>query len=333
MGSDAPGHIPGKHRKRLGHREEYSLIDPCDQIQQFQRQRIHLCSATHSFLYLYIHMRLGYHVYKSHDLDGKKVARSLGDAVAADHGLSRAYGFEPHVQIFVAGPRDHKLNVTPADYPKILAADCGIVIHGSYVDYLWGRTTGRECLALELEVAEAIGATGVIVHLGGESPARDLEWLAGCKTRLWLETNATKPSAGSYETADKLRRCLEITGLPVGICVDTAHLHSCGVSLRTRTQASGWFDALESLGLPWMLHLNDSAAVAGSGRDAHAGLCVGNIWSDYNPATGKIPFGRSGLCEILRRANDSRADVILERAALDIPADLNLVKSTEDLWK
>lgn len=77
--------------------------------------------------------------------------------------------------------------------------------------------------------------------------------------------------------------------LPVGICVDTCHLYASGISLDTAASVRKYFGKLADVGLPILVHLNDSMGDYESFVDRHAEL-GSKIWKDE----------KSGLAEILK---------------------------------
>lgn len=282
---------------------------------------------------------LGYHVSK-----GKYKSMEIALAAAADN-LSE-YGFaRPCAQIFVSGPQSFRQNLTDEDIVKCckVATTRGLnlVIHGAYVDHPWNRAQGAvHNIKQELQVAAKLGATGVIVHLGagaandasletvlkavGDLPEKVLD-----RVILWLEINAAKPTDATYETPEKITRLFErvhAVGSPlrVGLCIDTAHLYSCGIALDSMIAARRWLEGLPNV--PIMLHLNDSASLLGSGIDRHQTLLEGNIWKDYHPVTGDLAIEDSGLIELVNYAERNNIMVVLERNDDGLAPDLVLLQ-------
>src|SRR5690606_17810587 len=105
-------------------------------------------------------------------------------------------------------------------------------------------------------------------------------------SRLWIETHCAKPCRESLETPEKITTLweriedLHLSRLSVGICLDTAHIHSSGVTLDGREKTEQWLGKLPKQAT-FMLHLNDSNRECGSGKDEHAKLFTGRIWGDY----------------------------------------------------
>lgn len=247
----------------------------------------------------------------------------------------RNAGYKPCIQIFVRGPTSFNENNT-IDINKI-PQDVRIVIHCSYLSAPWNDSPGAiHLIHKEMETATLIGAYGIIIHLNNNTCSSHTErndTLTNVLTKLdaykysgilFLEINAVKSSSQSFETPQKINklfariRDLNIK-LKVGLCVDTAHLWSCGLSLETAVTTRRWFNKL-NITNPIIIHLNDSAAEFGKGKDIHAPLTRGNIWSAYNTKTGDLDPSESGFAEIMRIAKEDNLTVILETS--DFESDL-----------
>lgn len=295
-------------------------------------------------------MSIGMHVSKKGR--GSK-SRKMNFAITEDLNFMESYGIaNPSAQIFVTGPKTFKETLAAEEKAAIRRVveqrDCKLVIHGAYVDRPWGNIPGAvHNVKQELRIGAEIGATGVIVHLsagcGVDAEFRraltsisDIE-LETPQT-LWLEIHAAKSSDFTYETPAKISnlfRRIETYGLNnpvlnIGLCIDTAHLFACGTSLETLESARDWMQAIEAVqyrGAPLklMMHLNDSASTFASGIDKHAPLACGNIWSAYHPATGRLPFERSGLAYLLEYCDSKSIVTILERDDHELHKDLKLI--------
>ena len=277
---------------------------------------------------------LGIHVSK----DGRDMQQALRD----DLQEVRAFGVRnPCAQIFVVGPQNYRETLTETEKRavRVLIQEKAltVVIHGSYVDFPWTRKQGAIYnIKREMRIANQIGAQGVIVHLGngaadsatlGDVIARvtDLPREITQSVTLWLEINATKASPQTFETPAKLSALFESVadanshGMQIGLCVDTAHLWSCGVSLAYYETAQEWLDGLPT-NIPIMFHLNDSSCVLGSGIDKHELLAQGNIW---NPDD----IENSGLLAILEYIEEHGSMAILERRSDVRLQDVDLLTS------
>ena len=294
---------------------------------------------------------LGAHVSKT---DYANMSTALNSAFR----ILRGFGVKtPIAQIFVTGPQNYKETLSAED-KKVIATDYAgqIYIHGAYVDHPWSRASASiHNIKQEMRIAAAIGAQGVIVHLSMH--ANDADNIAHVVNEisklpadvlrdvvLFLEVNAAKPTLNTFETPAKLNALMVMVDhaieavtataprqiLRVGLCVDTAHLYSCGVALTTRSQAEEWMAAFEKnvlapRSVPLMFHLNDSASKIASGIDRHACLCRGNIWKAYHPADGTLPFADSGLSYLLEWSSAHAIPIILERHKSDTISDLSLL--------
>jgi endonuclease IV len=298
-------------------------------------------------------MSLGMHVSKKGR--GSK-SRKMDAAISEDLQFMDSFGIvDPSVQIFVSGPKTFKETLSTEEKTGIrnyvTANGTSLVIHGAYVDRPWGNIPAAvHNVKNELRIGAEIGATGVIVHLSAGC-ADDVEFKRALveisnielprPQILWLEIHAAKPCNFTYETPQKLIRLFErirgynITGpngqaspIKIGLCIDTAHLFSCGTSLETHDAARTFIEGLEPIignGTPVMMHLNDSASSQGSGVDKHQVLCKGMIWKSYHPTTGHIPFEKSGLNYLLEWADSNRIACILERDDDELHKDLKLI--------
>lgn len=199
-----------------------------------------------------------------------------------------------------------------------------VIAHGTYLDAPWkGDQRAAEFICSELALCSRAGIAGLVVHLG-VLPAREvLKYLPRLKTPtstlVYLETPAVKPSNAHYETPEKLAdlfraiRGIDDSLCKFALCIDTAHLWSCGVDLQSFEAAEDWIRRLEAVAdvIPpdrVMLHLNDSFDERGSGVDHHAPLLQGKIWGGY---AGQPQ--QSGLAAFVDYAVRNNLVVILER--------------------
>jgi len=268
-------------------------------------------------------MQIGYHVNKH---NGDLVA----PLTAAKERLAEL-GMRPCAQVFVHGPRTHDETLTPAEIEDVAAVrGISVTIHGAYPDYPWkNNPQAISGIRGELKIADELEATGVVVHLGQEAANRetllrvlgkiDRDLGLTTRRRLWLETNVVPAEKAIFSDPANLHELLRVvksrkySNIRVGLCLDTAHLHSCGVPLGTAKDAREFFSALPRT--KYLLHLNDSALDLGCGRDQHAPLGRGKIW-------GK---STDGLREVIHWARETGTAIILERHPDDIEHDLGVL--------
>ena len=144
----------------------------------------------------------------------------------------------------------------------------------------------------DLEIAEACGSIGVVVHFGvykGKDPLQGyrnvIAWLDAVteawtgQAKLLLENEAG--AHGPFGTTPE--ECVQIRNLcakpeRIAFCLDTCHLFVSGEwapgsweAFAQRAGALGYWQALAAV------HLNDAAYRAGSHRDRHAAVGEGAI--------------------------------------------------------
>ncbi|MCP8616215.1 deoxyribonuclease IV [Salirhabdus salicampi] len=150
------------------------------------------------------------------------------------------------------------------------------------------RNAVIESLYNDLEISEACGSIGVVVHFGKLRNRHDplasyhlmidvlnevLEhWEGDCK--ILLENNAGKPgSIGT--TIEELAQVRKLTNYPekIGFCLDTCHAYASSL-----WDGTNWGE-VRAVGLKQdylqhlkVIHLNNSKFPAGSGKDRHANI-------------------------------------------------------------
>ena len=277
---------------------------------------------------------IGYHVEKN----GELAKLSFADRIITAYEEMTADGLNACMQVFVAGPRNTNIVATEADIAKLAAWPYHnrIVFHGTYLDSPWKLApVAIANIRSELEIADRIGATGVVVHLpsltgGLDNITEALKRIAHRADRtavVWLEIKAAKSRDGTFETPDKIGQLFSTIATKrdkprVGLCIDTQHLFACGVSFREYEPTMKWLEETKKAvddarangddPTPIMIHLNDSKSALGSGIDAHENLCHGQIWHGYGLAAGKTDPSFSGLIAVLIWAEMNDIAVILE---------------------
>ncbi|WP_438445871.1 deoxyribonuclease IV [Gorillibacterium sp. sgz5001074] len=144
----------------------------------------------------------------------------------------------------------------------------------------------------DLEIAEACGSVGIVVHFGKSKETDPLqgykniiqcmnEVLSGWKgsTLLLLENQAGEggPMGTTLEELISVRKLAEHPE-KIGFCLDTCHLFASGVW--RKGESAAWMDNGARLGFFEHLkavHLNDSVYPSGSCKDRHANIGQGYI--------------------------------------------------------
>ena len=119
-----------------------------------------------------------------------------------------------------------------------------------------------------------IGANGTIEHVADQLNSMNIS------SPLFLE-NCAGEGSKLGKNMEELQKLMEaIDSHRVGICVDTCHAHSAGMTdMRESRSVVKLFDDLpEDRGV--MFHLNDSKVAYHAKVDRHMPLGAGTIWSD-----------------------------------------------------
>ena len=157
----------------------------------------------------------------------------------------------------------------------------------------------RTCLVDNLTTAAAIGADGLVLHVGSHLGGG----FAGCRDQVAQSLLAVleeteevlgqpgcpillENAAGAGGTVGRsfaeLAELIDATGgdARLGVCLDTQHLFASGVAYDTLEKADQVVADIEHhVGLERLacLHVNDSAVPLGANRDRHANLGEGEI--------------------------------------------------------
>jgi deoxyribonuclease-4 len=233
-------------------------------------------------------MLIGAHVSSSGGIDN---AIDRAEAMGADS-----------VQVFTQSPRMWRpTNHDPASFERFRARreETGIgavLCHALYLcnlaapnDDVYEKSVAA--MRNTMEVACAIGADGVVFHVGshlGAGMEKGLERvlpameqvLELCNDTTWL---LVENSAGAGATIGRsldelvtLHRRLDHPRL--GVCLDSCHLYVSGVDVTDRATLDTLLDELDSgIGLDRLraVHVNDSKAALGSNLDRHENIGEG----------------------------------------------------------
>lgn len=279
---------------------------------------------------------LGYHVGKFRKGPNKEsLAASIVSSIESAKDLDMNIGC---TQIFVMGPANRHVNVDTNDIHKlkeISDSNIHIYVHSAYItaniyiDETSGYGAGLS--KTQMQICEDINAAGIVVHLPRADPcvaAKGFNIVNRYRQRvpIFMEIEVAKPPKITYDTPEKLTLlCDELRKVSpdFGICIDTAHLWSCGTDVSSYDQATSWLSGYDLIDPPpkTLFHLNDSSRDLGSGIDTHAGLCLGNIWKDY-----RNDFTESGAYKFIEWAKEKSVDIILERDDKGLINDFNIFR-------
>ena len=249
----------------------------------------------------------------------------FGAHVSSSGGISKAIGRGvdlgcESLQVFTHNPRTWKpINHTPEEIAafRAQAAEAGmgpLVSHGLYLMNLGApdrevptgppgkpavgtRNIYRssiESLVQHLEIGDALGLEGVVLHVGSSKGSTEAEAIArigegiaeafdtaggGCA--VFLENTA---GAGDTigRTFAQLRAVADAVGRPgrLGFCLDSQHLFASGYPVHEPggiDRVLAEFDDTVGIDRLRCLHLNDSKTAFGSNRDRHENIGDGGI--------------------------------------------------------
>ncbi len=230
------------------------------------------------------------------------------------------------IQVFVSNPRAwaaYSRAWVRADEFRQRAREEGIgpvFVHTTYLVNVASPTPkfvrkSVEAARSDLEVAEAIGAAGLVIHAGAGGSTDRSEALARAATSfnaIAEEARTTKvaielTAGGAGSVAATLPEARELfDGLGddprFALCLDTCHLFAAGYPLDRPGGAAACFAELKRLRLASrlvLLHANDAAFPRGSRRDRHTHIGQGHI-------------GERGFAAILRDPAIRRTAVVVE---------------------
>jgi deoxyribonuclease IV len=236
-------------------------------------------------------VQIGAHVSSSGGID-KAIDRAV--AIGADS-----------VQVFTQSPRAWRpTNHDPASFERFRqkraeAGVGGVLCHAVYLTNLASPdpvTYERSVATLRntTEVACAIGADGVVFHVGshlGSGLEAGLEHVVPaleqalelCTDETWLLMENSAGAGGTIgRSIAELATIHERLGRHprLGVCLDSCHLFVSGVDVTDPAALDVCLDELDSaIGLDRLraLHVNDAAAPLGSNRDRHANILEGEL--------------------------------------------------------
>jgi deoxyribonuclease IV len=236
---------------------------------------------------------------------GAHVSSSGGIHTAIDRAV--AIGAES-VQVFTQSPRTwRQTNHDPSTFERFRerreeAGIQGVLCHALYLcnfaapdDAIYEKSVSA--LRSTMEIACAIGADGVVLHVGSHLGAgldKGLERIVPaleqvlelCSDTTWLLMENSAGAGGTIgRSIDELATIFDrLDRHPrLGICLDSCHLYVSGIDVTDRAVLDACIEEVDStIGLDRLraLHVNDSATPLGSNRDRHANMGEGLLGED-----------------------------------------------------
>ena len=241
----------------------------------------------------------------------------------------------------------------------VTSREVTLAVHGSYTAAPWNpdKPHGAVQTASELATVRAVGAFGLVIHLGLPGPEAVRGGLARVAARLesefplagaagvaaptlFLENPWSKNAPGLYSDAEGLLSLLDSEeagdGIVLGLCVDTAHLYTAGADIASYESAAAWLEPLgawiEAAGSAagracrsgrLLFHLNDSSVAPDENKDRHAPLFLGKLWGDFAADRGGsgcrafLDFAARHGVPAILERNKKKDDLLDERGQLD----------------
>jgi deoxyribonuclease-4 len=197
------------------------------------------------------------------------------------------------IQIHVSSPRTWQAPRPRPDADALAASGRIVAVHAPYLCNPASadpQVRARSAVLLQQTIGAAmsVGAGGVVVHAGHAGAGGNIadgiaRWidllprLHGDVPLLIENTASGQASLGRHLDTiaalfDALRSCDHT--VTIGACLDTAHAFAADPA--AEKDPRGWVEQfVAATGGVDLLHVNDSAAPAGSGRDRHANLGAG----------------------------------------------------------
>jgi deoxyribonuclease-4 len=198
-------------------------------------------------------------------------------------------------QIFLSGPQTSRMSIDDGELAGAAAAisdrKIRVFIHSQYIinlcvipaDSSSGDNWNTQLLIKNLQYGKAMGAQGVVVHVG-KSTTQPLETaMAAMRTNildaiehaspdcpLLLETPAGQGTEVLCDIVPFLNFVTGIADPRLRVCIDTCHVFACGHDPADYIRAT-------DPGLLKLIHFNDSATPCGSHVDRHAFCGQGHI--------------------------------------------------------
>ena len=234
------------------------------------------------------------------------------------------------IQIFIAGPRSYKINLKEEEeIKKIGKLELNIYVHNTYISNPWSyssliRNKALNSINKQLEIANKINAKGFIIHF----PKSDINLILSnlyhlinykFSGKIFFEIPSISKKYSVFHNVnilnnlyDRIKKEIDHNMEYFGLCIDTAHLWSCGVDISDYENTKKWLYKLTINHKNILFHVNDNTKKLGEAPDIHASLTEGSIWKKY-----KNNLKNSGLYAILEYAKKYNIDIILERKVVN----------------
>ncbi|GAB4437426.1 MAG: deoxyribonuclease IV [bacterium] len=182
----------------------------------------------------------------------------------------------------------------------------------------------------DMQIMKALGIKYYVIHPGSSPIAGGLvrvkraidEVLKRVSDGIILVENLSGEKNDVGKNIEEITEIIDGFGERTGICIDTCHLFSSGVDIRSEVELSRFYDALVKNNLEKrvkMIHANDSKKALGSKIDRHEHI-------------GKGEIGKKGFFNLLHHPFFKTLPFILETPKEDNADEKNLA-SLKTLFK
>lgn len=202
-----------------------------------------------------------------------------------------------YIQFFVIGPQNYTTVewLNTREKRAEFAKDPRIkIVHGSYVDHPWnGDKLAIYNIKREFMLAEEIGAKYLIIHIISDVNKIEAHIDKILERKPDSVNLALEIDAKGEWTPSEINPIMDIIHrYKIKLCLDTAHLWSSGINIRTKEDVKLWFENVRHIEDIAIIHLNDDKNPIGTKYDRHDYLLPGEgaIWKTTD----------SGLREILK---------------------------------
>jgi len=175
-------------------------------------------------------------------------------------------------------------------------ANDSIVVHAPYIINLSNSldneklNISKQILKIEIERTKAMGCKYLVLHPGSYLEATlqsGIDTLANSLNEVveddsvivCLETMAGKGKEVG-RTFQEIAQVIEKVNKPIGVCLDTCHIHDGGYNLNHLDEVLNEFDKTIGLDKLHVIHVNDSKNEMGSHKDRHENIGKGFIGFD-----------------------------------------------------
>lgn len=275
-------------------------------------------------------MKLGPHIDRIYS--DKKNATFKDHIEAAQKYIKHVANVEFNtISMFVAGPKTYNILLSDKDIEDIKKLNLNIYVHNTYISHPWpsnklsDKTKAYHSIIKQLEICDKINAKGFIIHLPKNTIDVIIDTLItlfnpDITTKIYLEIPALKSNNSIFhipkylnELFDRIKTELDPNLIYFGLCIDTAHLWSCGVDISDYKSADLWLNELNIDPKSILIHFNDNDKELGHAPDIHNSLTDGKIWNKY-----KDDLQNSGLMAFFTYAKNNDIPIILERHTMTL---------------